>query len=127
MASFYLDGKALEWYRWLFRNKQLVDWPHFAEKVRIRFKHKGLESAEGRFSKLQKITTISDLQRRFEAIAKMRLTIFCYRLMIRLSISGLREHIKNSILSHDPKTFDEALKKAHIQERRIQAEKGPID
>ncbi|KAH0650548.1 hypothetical protein KY284_030460 [Solanum tuberosum] len=33
MASFYLDNEALEWYRWLFRNKQQVDWPHFAEKV----------------------------------------------------------------------------------------------
>ncbi|OIT05053.1 hypothetical protein A4A49_65096, partial [Nicotiana attenuata] len=51
VASFYLDGEALEWYRWLFRNKQLVDWPHFADKVRIRFKQKGLESAEGRLAK----------------------------------------------------------------------------
>ena len=25
-ALFYLDGDALEWYRWLYRNKQLIDW-----------------------------------------------------------------------------------------------------
>lgn len=25
VASFYFDGEALEWYKWLFRNKQLVD------------------------------------------------------------------------------------------------------
>lgn len=46
--------------------------------------------------------------------------------MLHLFISGLREDIKNSVLSHEPKTFDEALNQAHIQERRIQAEKGPV-
>ena len=25
LASFYLDGEAREWYRWLFRNKQLSE------------------------------------------------------------------------------------------------------
>ncbi|KAG5630626.1 hypothetical protein H5410_002343 [Solanum commersonii] len=33
VASFYLDGEALKWYQWLFRNNQLIDWPHFADKV----------------------------------------------------------------------------------------------
>ncbi|OIS96600.1 hypothetical protein A4A49_20454 [Nicotiana attenuata] len=33
LASFYLDGEAREWYRWLFRNKQLSDWPSFDLKV----------------------------------------------------------------------------------------------
>lgn len=36
LASFYLDGEALDWYRWMFRNKQLIDWPHFTGKIRIR-------------------------------------------------------------------------------------------
>ncbi|XP_055809376.1 uncharacterized protein LOC129877868 [Solanum dulcamara] len=37
LASFYLDGDALEWYRWLFRNKQLFNWEHFTEKLLVRF------------------------------------------------------------------------------------------
>ncbi|XP_019255164.1 PREDICTED: uncharacterized protein LOC109233755 [Nicotiana attenuata] len=64
IVSFYLDGEALEWYRWLFRNKQLVDWDHFAAKVRIRFRQKGLESAEGRLAKLHQTTTVSEFQKR---------------------------------------------------------------
>ncbi|OIT20470.1 hypothetical protein A4A49_39630 [Nicotiana attenuata] len=50
-ASFYIEGEALEWYGWLVRNNQLIDWPHFADKVRIRFKQKGLVSAEVRLAK----------------------------------------------------------------------------
>ncbi|KAH0682530.1 hypothetical protein KY290_021108 [Solanum tuberosum] len=32
-ASLYLDGEALEWYRWLFQNKKLADWKHFTAKL----------------------------------------------------------------------------------------------
>ncbi|XP_049358803.1 F-box protein CPR1-like [Solanum verrucosum] len=73
------------------------------------FKQKGLESAEGRLSKLRQITTVSDLQGRFEAIANDTDDI-SDRSMLHLFISGLREDIKNSVLNHEPKTFDEALK-----------------
>ncbi|KAH0778523.1 hypothetical protein KY290_004950 [Solanum tuberosum] len=40
LASFYLDGDALEWYRWLGCNKQLVNWEHFAEKLLVDFRNK---------------------------------------------------------------------------------------
>ncbi|KAH0694276.1 hypothetical protein KY285_021373 [Solanum tuberosum] len=38
LASFYFDGEALEWYRWLFRNKQLAGWDHFVDKLLIHFR-----------------------------------------------------------------------------------------
>ncbi|XP_049388498.1 uncharacterized protein LOC125852858, partial [Solanum stenotomum] len=44
LASLYLDGEALEWYQWLFWNKQLADWKHFTVKVMIRFRKQHLES-----------------------------------------------------------------------------------
>ncbi|KAL3358901.1 hypothetical protein AABB24_015807 [Solanum stoloniferum] len=62
VASFYLDGEALDWYRWLFRNNQLIDWPHFAAKVRIRFKPKELESVRGRFTNLGQVTYVNEYQ-----------------------------------------------------------------
>ncbi|KAH0653300.1 hypothetical protein KY289_030978 [Solanum tuberosum] len=125
LASFYLDGEALDWYRWLFRNKQLVGWDHFVEKVKIRFQPKGLESVEGRLAKLHQMTTVSKFQGRFEAMANQTNDI-SEGLMVRLFISGLREDIKGSVLAHGPKSFEEALDLAHIHEKRIQAEKGQV-
>ncbi|KAG5627904.1 hypothetical protein H5410_013122 [Solanum commersonii] len=29
LHSFYLDGEALTWFNWLFRNKLLFNWKHF--------------------------------------------------------------------------------------------------
>lgn len=53
LASFYLDVEALDWYRWLYRNKQLIDWDHFAAKLRSRFKKCLLLKPEGHLSKLR--------------------------------------------------------------------------
>lgn len=123
MASFYLDGDALEWCRLLLQNKQLIRWKNFAEKAKVHFKPKGLESAKGRVAKLRQVTTISELQGHFEAIDNETDDI-SDGLMVRLFVSGLREDIKNSVLCHEPKTYDDTLKCAHIHERHIQAKKG---
>ncbi|KAH0720882.1 hypothetical protein KY284_005912 [Solanum tuberosum] len=37
LPSFYLDGEALEWFCWMFRNKQFFDWNHFKKKLALRF------------------------------------------------------------------------------------------
>ncbi|KAH0658833.1 hypothetical protein KY285_027378 [Solanum tuberosum] len=37
LPSFYLDGEALEWFHWMFRNKQFFDWNHFKKKLSLRF------------------------------------------------------------------------------------------
>ncbi|OIT06067.1 calcium-dependent protein kinase isoform 2 [Nicotiana attenuata] len=61
-ASLYLDGEALEWFRWLFQNKQLSDWEHFVEKVRIRFGKPHLEPPEGHVATIREDSTNSEAQ-----------------------------------------------------------------
>ncbi|WMV43192.1 hypothetical protein MTR67_036577 [Solanum verrucosum] len=39
LPSFYLEGEALTWFNWLFRNKQFFDWMHFKEKFIQHFSH----------------------------------------------------------------------------------------
>ncbi|KAG5609595.1 hypothetical protein H5410_020876, partial [Solanum commersonii] len=51
VASLYLDGEALKLYQWLFRNNQLIDWPHFADK-----------STEGRFANLGQLPYVIEYQ-----------------------------------------------------------------
>ncbi|OIT37926.1 hypothetical protein A4A49_22275 [Nicotiana attenuata] len=38
LPSFYLDGEALNWFNWLFRNKQFFDWTHFKAKFAQHFR-----------------------------------------------------------------------------------------
>ncbi|KAH0775542.1 hypothetical protein KY290_006953 [Solanum tuberosum] len=102
LASFYLDGEALEWYRWLFRNKQLVDWSHFAAKLILRFRKKELEDPEGQLAKLRQSSTVADYQSRFEAMANETEDI-SDPLMMKLFLSGLRLDIKTVVVVISPK------------------------
>nr|XP_016487208.1 PREDICTED: uncharacterized protein LOC107807363 [Nicotiana tabacum] len=38
LPYFYLEGDALAWFDWLFRNKQFHDWNHFKEKLFLQFR-----------------------------------------------------------------------------------------
>ncbi|KAH0757084.1 hypothetical protein KY290_020577 [Solanum tuberosum] len=66
-ASFYLDGEALEWYRWLFRNKQLAGWDHFVDKLFIRFQSR--KDPHNRFAFVRQFTTVDDYQARAATIS----------------------------------------------------------
>ncbi|OIT03856.1 hypothetical protein A4A49_04833 [Nicotiana attenuata] len=38
LPYFYLEGDALAWFDWLFRNKQFYDWNHYKEKLFLRLR-----------------------------------------------------------------------------------------
>ncbi|KAH0678983.1 hypothetical protein KY284_020068 [Solanum tuberosum] len=65
-ALLYLDGETLEWYQWLFQNKQLADWKHFTAKVMIRFRKQHLESQRCHLLNSGQLTSVIDYQSRFE-------------------------------------------------------------
>ncbi|KAH0728685.1 hypothetical protein KY284_004550 [Solanum tuberosum] len=66
-ASFYLDGEVLEWYSWLFRNKQLAGWDHFVDKLFIRFQSR--KTHGNRLAFLRQFTTVDDSQARAVTIS----------------------------------------------------------
>lgn len=62
VASFYLDGEALEWCQWLFRNNQLIDWMHFTKKVRIQFKQR-------KYVSLQEVPSVTEYPNSLEVVS----------------------------------------------------------
>jgi len=124
LASFYLDGEALEWYRWLYRNNQLSDWPRFTEKLLSRFCPRHVLSPEGRLSKMVQTSTVADFRRRFEAVLNETMTL-PEEFLVECFLSGLRPDILTAVTAHEPTRLDQLINLAHIQEQRIIAEKGP--
>ncbi|KAM3198731.1 hypothetical protein P3L10_034530 [Capsicum annuum] len=66
LASCYLDGAALSWYQWLFRNNQLVDPKQFTAKVLIRFPKQHLESLKSRLA--NQTPSVTEYSTRFEVV-----------------------------------------------------------
>ncbi|XP_060195167.1 uncharacterized protein LOC132624400 [Lycium barbarum] len=123
ISSFYLDGDALAWYRWLFRNKQLSDWPAFSEKLISRFKKRYLEEPEGRLAKLQQLTTVVAYQAQYEAIVTEAVAL-PDAMILHGFTSGLKPEIKDDVLIANPKTLDEAVHLAQLYEHKIQRDRG---
>ncbi|KAH0729571.1 hypothetical protein KY289_000759 [Solanum tuberosum] len=46
-VSSYFDGDALEWFHWMSRNNQLVDWKYFKEQVVLRFQNSTVTTPMG--------------------------------------------------------------------------------
>lgn len=48
-VSSYFDGDALEWFHWMSRNNQLVDWKYFKEQVVLRIQNSTVTTPIGIF------------------------------------------------------------------------------
>ncbi|KAG9444941.1 hypothetical protein H6P81_016281 [Aristolochia fimbriata] len=122
LASFYFEGEATEWFRWMFRNKQLAGWKSFAAALIKRFRPKELEAPEGCLAKLQQISTVADYHKRFEAITNE--TIYLPPLfLVHCFISGLRSDIKTVVLVSKPTELDDAITLALLHEQPLALEK----
>ncbi|KAK4720956.1 hypothetical protein R3W88_011189 [Solanum pinnatisectum] len=61
LPSFYLDGEALTWFNWLFRNKLFFNWKHFKDRFAQRFRQQTNREVLGRLTNsLQSSTSAYD-------------------------------------------------------------------
>nr|AAT38685.2 hypothetical protein SDM1_32t00005 [Solanum demissum] len=54
----YLDGEALDWFRWMYRNKQFWDWKHFKEKLSLCFRARTTPESALAHSQITTILTL---------------------------------------------------------------------
>jgi len=69
IASFYMEGEALIWYRWMHSNNQLLFWPMFLNALELRFAPSHFDDPRGALFKLCQTTTVKDYQTVFESLA----------------------------------------------------------
>ncbi|GAU39167.1 hypothetical protein TSUD_147890 [Trifolium subterraneum] len=119
VASFYLDGPALAWYQWLYRNGQIVSWPQFLQALELRFAPTAYDDPRGKLFKLQQTTTVSAYLSEFESIAN-RIVGLSPPDLLSFFISGLRSEICQEVLAQQPSSLSQAVGLARLQEEKIQ-------
>ncbi|KAH0659811.1 hypothetical protein KY289_028559 [Solanum tuberosum] len=71
LPFFYLDGEALDWFRWMYRNKQFWDWKHFKEKLSLCFRARtALESPVEQSQITTILTLLQKVQDSFSIMSK---------------------------------------------------------
>ena len=69
VASFYLDGAALSWYQWMFRNGFITSWSGFLQALESRFAPSFYDDPKGALFKLTQRGTVNEYLTEFERLA----------------------------------------------------------
>ncbi|CAL5189606.1 unnamed protein product [Lathyrus oleraceus] len=118
IASFYLNGAALAWYQWMYRNHQIVSWPQFLTALETRFAPTAFDDPRGNLFKLTQSTTVAAYLTEFEAIAN-RLEGLSAADLLSCFVSGLKTEIRREILALQPTTIAQAAGLARLQEDKL--------
>ncbi|XP_071699636.1 uncharacterized protein [Rutidosis leptorrhynchoides] len=88
LASFHFNGEALSWYKYLYNNNLLGDWPQFTRALQLRFGPSYFENHQATLFKLQQTTTVVAYQAEFERICNC-VTRLSHTALLNCFISGL--------------------------------------
>lgn len=69
IASFYMEGKALAWFQWMYRNGQLTSWPAFLHALHTRFSSSTYKDPTGMLCKLTQQSSTAEYLAEFESLA----------------------------------------------------------
>lgn len=69
VALFYLDGAALSWYQWMFRNGFIMSWSGFLQALESRFAPSYYDDPKGALFKLTQRSTMNEYLTEFKRLA----------------------------------------------------------
>ncbi|GJV31266.1 ty3-gypsy retrotransposon protein [Tanacetum coccineum] len=118
VVGFNLEGDAVEWFRWMSRNKLITTWGGFLESVQNRFGPCKYEDPQGALSKLLKKGTVAQYQSEFEKLMN-HVTNVSEGLLISFYIFGLKPSIQRELLVSKPASLGGAFSLARVTKARL--------
>ncbi|XP_019423050.1 PREDICTED: uncharacterized protein LOC109332520 [Lupinus angustifolius] len=118
MISFYMQGEALSWFKWMFHNSQLSDWHSFTRDLEIRFGPSSYTNHQAELFKLQQVGTVADYQQQFEKLCN-RIWGLSQEVILNCFISGLIPDIKRELAILRPTSISDALGLAKLVEAKL--------
>ena len=118
VAFFYLDGAALSWYQWMFRNGFITSWSGFLQALESRFAPSYYDDPKGALFKLTQRGTVNEYLTEFERLAN-RVIGLPPPFLLSCFVSGLTQDIRREVLALQPISLPQAMALAKLQEDKI--------
>ncbi|XP_006577454.1 uncharacterized protein [Glycine max] len=118
VASFYLDGPALSWFQWMFRNGFITSWPALLQAIEARFAPSFYDDPRGTLFKLVQRSSVTEYLTEFERLAN-RITGLSPSVLLSCFISGLSPEIRREVQAFQPISLPQATSLARLQEDKI--------
>lgn len=115
VASFYLDGAALSWYQWMYRNGQIHSWAQFLQALETRFTPTAYDDPRGKLFKLSHTSSVTAYLSKFENLANWIVGL-SPPFLLSCFISGL----KPKVLAQQPNSLSQAAGLARLHEDKFQ-------
>ena len=117
MASFYLDGAALSWYQWIFRNGFITSWSGFLQALESRFVPSYYDDPKGALFKLTQRGMVNEYLTEFKRLAN-RVIGLPPPFLLSCFVSGLAQDIRREVLALQPISLPQAMALAKLRDRR---------
>ncbi|GAU40605.1 hypothetical protein TSUD_28110 [Trifolium subterraneum] len=119
VASFYMDGPALSWYQWMFRNGLITTWFALLQAIETRFAPSYYDDPSQALFKLTQRGPLNQYLTEFERVAN-RIVGLPQPFLLSCFISGLSPEIRREVQALQPASLSLATALAKLQEDKIE-------
>ncbi|KAJ0482832.1 putative nucleotidyltransferase, Ribonuclease H [Helianthus annuus] len=118
LASFHLDGIALQWHRWFAKTKGPMTWSEFTTALLSRFGPTDYEEPSESFHRLKQLTTVAAYIESFERLSH-RVDGLSEPFLVGCFIGGLKEEIRLEVKLKKPRFLVDAMGSARLVEEKL--------
>ncbi|KAL0404604.1 UNVERIFIED_CONTAM: hypothetical protein Sradi_2101200 [Sesamum radiatum] len=118
MVSFYMQGEALSWFKWMHSNHQLSSWDAFVRALELRFGPSSFDNHQAALFKLRQRGSVADFQAEFERLCN-RVVGLPSEAILNCFISGLRSNIQCELAVLQPSSISQAVGLAKLLEAKF--------
>jgi hypothetical protein len=126
LASFYLEGIALQWHQWLAKFRGPLTWDEFTNAIQLRFGPTNYEDPSEALTRLKQTTTIAVYQEAFERLSH-RVDTLPKKILIGCFIARLRDDIRIDVKIKQLATLADAIGVARLIEECNQLQKDQFN
>ncbi|KAH7547281.1 hypothetical protein FEM48_Zijuj01G0293100 [Ziziphus jujuba var. spinosa] len=108
LASFHLDGIALQWYRWLMKFQGPLTWPEFSKSLVQHFGPTDYEDPLEALTRLKQTITMEAYQESFEKLSH-QVDGLPERFLVGCFIAGLKDEVRLDVKIKHPRCLAEAI------------------
>lgn len=118
VASFYMDGLALSWYQWMFRNGLITNWTGFLQALETRFAPSYYDDPSSALFKLTQKSSVNQYLNEFEKLDS-QIVGLSQPFLLSCFIYRLSPEIRREVQALRPYSLTQATALAKLQEDKI--------
>ncbi|WVZ17266.1 hypothetical protein V8G54_010248 [Vigna mungo] len=124
ITSFYLEGQALAWFQWMFKNELLSSWESFLRALELRFAPFKFDDPIADLCKLTQTQSLQDYLSEFEVLAN-RISDYPPSFYLSCFLSGLKPSLCREVTAFQPPDLPHAIALAKLHEEKFRSSLSP--